>query len=1018
MTGPNVDTIASLRLDLDFRPLQQGAEKSAAALKGVGTTAVQTQQTLTGLSAAQVQAGRITQQQVQVAGNFAQQLRAMGVQYSSTVTQAERFAIGQAKVVAAQQTAARSSDAMAGGLGKLRGPLQTLLFSLGGIPGPLGRVIGQFGLLAAGGAVSLGVAAGVALIGAAWERYSREAREAKRETDELVESLIRAKREASGELFVDQRTTLRQNIADAEARAARERQVRTIETGSGGTIRIGGFVSAAAQKELERANEAYTEFLKQRQLAHNKVVLDELAAEQRLADERKRLNDEEGERLARLAREREEATRAQLRDLRELEEFRRDTESRSRQLVAGRIEGLQARTDRRLDDSLAAGLREAERSLQAFHDAQAQASKDRLTEIRSLEQTRLAALALASATGALPPALTNMLNLWARMDAELRTLRETGGSAADRLRTLTQGIATMVATLATSLITGQSREASAARGAIGGAAAGAVVGGPVGAVVGGAAGLLGGLLGGSRAAEEEARRLRKAREDWQSQLAEFATAWRRTPLEAELARLKAEYRALAEAARELGVSTAQLLADYNKQVRATRERAAAEEAAYVAQLEIRRLIAAGDEDAAARLQDQLDRQAQLKELEARGYSEATAALLRHVQALEAETRAAERARQEREHRFTGAERAFNDELTLSLRETALRDPRRLAEAQATAERDRQLFAAQLQMQLDFFAGVPDYAARYSRLVAIITGEWNTAMAEVEAATARAIDDRAADRQFRDYQAYDRLNPGSTSAADFERERRQAAEIQAYIEAGAEAWEVAALRMTHANEEAADAFERNARAAEESARATEAAAAATRRLSDDLNIRYLEAVGLSEEADRERLRQRHAAEDQAAIDAGVSQAQRDRQDFIQSLEVDALNRRLADQATGLGGGSGSAAGVSRVIGGLTEQTGSTFVGYLASMNVYLSEISYNTSALRGGGPLPVPSTVGAIAPQTFTAVAPVGNVVNLSITLHEGATRDEFRTAAIEQIDKGLDVLWNRQNQAAGKPRVL
>jgi hypothetical protein len=136
---------------------------------------------------------------------------------------------------------------------QLNRALTTLSLSAAGIPGPIGRVVSAFGSLAAGGAVTVGVLAGVALISAAYEKLTGETRRVKEETDKLIESLLKRYNLEQGVTAQENQANLRARLAADEARIAAERRGRFVSQGGAAPQLI--IDEAAIQKAIEKRGE-------------------------------------------------------------------------------------------------------------------------------------------------------------------------------------------------------------------------------------------------------------------------------------------------------------------------------------------------------------------------------------------------------------------------------------------------------------------------------------------------------------------------------------------------------------------------------------------------------------------------------------------------------------------------------------------------------------------------------------------------------------------------------------------
>lgn len=111
---------------------------------------------------------------------------------------AQAQANGMAGLIAANdpfQAVSKSAASAAPSLDRLRGPLTAIAISASGIPGPLGRVASVLGQFAFGGALTIGVMAGIAAIGLAWEKATEKSRKAREEWQKQLDLLQKIKRE-------------------------------------------------------------------------------------------------------------------------------------------------------------------------------------------------------------------------------------------------------------------------------------------------------------------------------------------------------------------------------------------------------------------------------------------------------------------------------------------------------------------------------------------------------------------------------------------------------------------------------------------------------------------------------------------------------------------------------------------------------------------------------------------------------------------------------------------------------
>lgn len=162
-----------------------------------------------------------------------QQAAAVAAQQAAVATGAEaaasaRAAAGFGLAMAARRNAVGQipvvTDKASAGARNLQTAFQTFSLSLAGIPGPIGRLASSLSAFALGGAVTVAVVGGIALIAGAWEKFTRATREAKARTDELIVSLVKAAKERTGQAGVESRADLTKRIADLEAKLV---QLRT-----------------------------------------------------------------------------------------------------------------------------------------------------------------------------------------------------------------------------------------------------------------------------------------------------------------------------------------------------------------------------------------------------------------------------------------------------------------------------------------------------------------------------------------------------------------------------------------------------------------------------------------------------------------------------------------------------------------------------------------------------------------------------------------------------------------------
>ena len=107
---------------------------------------------------------------------------------------AAAWAAGLANIRAQTQGADAALASSTAGANRLRGGLLALATSATGVPPAIGSVVSGLLLMGAGSAVVLGVAAGVAVIAAAYNALTRSQREARQATDEFIRGQVEASR--------------------------------------------------------------------------------------------------------------------------------------------------------------------------------------------------------------------------------------------------------------------------------------------------------------------------------------------------------------------------------------------------------------------------------------------------------------------------------------------------------------------------------------------------------------------------------------------------------------------------------------------------------------------------------------------------------------------------------------------------------------------------------------------------------------------------------------------------------
>lgn len=935
----------------------------------------------------------------------------------------ERFAAVQPTVVTTGGIvpSPASFDASAAGAKRLQNAMQVLAFSLAGVPGPVGRVAGALGSLAIGGAITVGIVAGIALIVAAYDKLTRASREARARTDELVDSLARARREQTGALVIEQEADLRRRFAELNRALASQATPRRTEFGVAGTgVTIPGEVKEQTKRDLLELADAWQQFWQQQregarstletqvsalstliemgrataadltqrsvleaklraELASANITLERRAEIERVLqgltqagtrgveERRKAVADlavaerEAAAAVARLRREPgAEDTAAQQRALAQIDEQIRTatrlnaTEKerlRNALLIAAAAEAYERALRRAnalpLPPALRPTLRDA---VDAFNPERRDpfgANLGRSTvvtlsaEQRGLVPTRAELEALLKARAAQAGvvwgeefrrslernevwrnALENFQRAFSDGFRELfrsnlgewqafaRGITDIMTNAASEIAsvfvTRTLGIDKLLKDLASGTSIGDALKnlsggqklgiagvagfgigygtGNAGVGALGGAATGFAVGGPVGAIVGGVSGLVGGLLGSAEKAAEAARRMREATKNFNAALDDLAAkAFPRGALEESIEALRRQfeevYRAAVEKATAAGVTIKSDLSQTSpeklQELARDAEAAGAEKIAQVYRDLARAREALIAAEAKARENYILEGQRLKDDLNVRAL---------RAKGLDAEAEAeAFRLEQERERievgkRFSEAidaeTMATNDAVIAALLHAQALEAEQFAKAQATKA------AEEAQRQADFGA---DLEIRR----AVATG-----------ASTRAIEDM-------------RL------VLEQERELRQA------VKDGISEQNLALLEQVQALEQAA-AAERRRRAELEAAQ--------------DLDVRFLRALGQDRAAAELEFNVQQARERQRFQDEGFGEEFLRKLDQVQGAErtkfleqfIEAANQDAQRAA----GPNDIALTVARTISGVQADT----------MTSYLATIAFNTSRL--------------------------------------------------------------------------
>lgn len=195
----------------------------------------------------------------------------------------------EARMTAAGQQINRWNSATVGarrGTQLLRTGLEQLAQQATGLTGPLGKVVTSLGLLGAGGAVTVGVLAGVGAIALVYQGLTRDSREAQQATDALIISLNRLGTQAQ--------------LTAARIKLGRAQTATTEGQGLGGVFQqflsdiSGGMFGVSGPEQIQRRLRAVT------------AATNELAGAQQIAAVAVRRHNEElakhAELLSRLAR--------------------------------------------------------------------------------------------------------------------------------------------------------------------------------------------------------------------------------------------------------------------------------------------------------------------------------------------------------------------------------------------------------------------------------------------------------------------------------------------------------------------------------------------------------------------------------------------------------------------------------------------------------------------------------------------------------------------------------------------
>lgn len=862
---------------------------------------------------------------------------------------------------------------------KLRAPLQAAILGFSGIPGPVGRVVGTLGLLGGGGALAVGVVAGVAAITAGFNLLTKAAREAKERTDELTKSLLAAYREARGLTALQQEADLLKQVGDLSARAARELRPQVIPSfeGKERAITLPGAVSAATKRDLEEARQVLFRFYEERaekfreseaKIAAERERRDKeaLAAAQRVAAEKARLHAAELAALKLIADATGDpvlkAYAAQITLLDQLVA----TASKLPPLFAEQLVGaIAAATTEvgRLAEVLETRLARAEKAigvltpkvrvpgLSGFRDipgvrvGQVESVEAtiaaRREEIVASEQARQSAINYAVALGVVSYSTGTVLSAMSQMAAAIQRF---GVSSKEAVVAIAQAIGQ----LANAVITGKSTGASVARGALAGAAAGAATGNPYVAAAGFVLGGIAGLLGSNKAKREAEKQRRAEQATLQERFTEFARQGAqagRSPTQRALEDLRKQFEDLQKAARALRLSTSKLEQDYYKQVRAILALFEAEQAQFKQEVEIRRASLEGRTEEAAALALQLQQERERQDLIKQGYDEAAQAALGYVHALEQE-RAAREAQIEALRKVGEQEGIRGD---LLAREAALRGDA----ADAEILRLRFGAAAQGREAQGLFLGGTIDQATLDRFLAVIEGELAKALKDLEN-QARATADAliSMNRRFGEDLEVRRL-AALGQGEDAERLARalgQERELAEALAAGIDAANLARLQEVQVLENQAVATEKLRHQSEALLQVQEQAA----RTMEDLRVRELRATGRGGAADELALLTRQQAElrDASGLGGGVLTEIRRVQglerafaDAERQRQQQELFDRAASQNFGITDPFPASATSFNAAVGITESQANRLAGLMQTQVTYQANLPAMREALR-------------------------------------------------------------------------
>jgi hypothetical protein len=211
------------------------------------------------------------------------------------------------------------------------------------------------------------------------------------------------------------------------------------------------------------------------------------------------------------------------------------------------------------------------------------------------------------------------------------------------------------------------------------------------------------------------------------------------------------------------------------------------------------------------------------------------------------------------------------------------------------------------------------------------------------------------------------------------------------------WGAATLAASQAQRDATDA--------------ANALADATERLTMGQSIqeRYMRATGDNQGADLFRLDIQQKDEWKKALSLGMSESDMAQLQFVQNSDRQAILDKYAPKVA-----TAAADNNASLPSGISAQTVTAFieqVGLLNSMNIYLREISYNTSALRATD-MPAALSVGGLN------YGGGGTGITIVVNLNGDETPQVIGQAILDAVDTGLSRRAGLGSGASGTVRVM